>query len=404
VSLTGLPLLVLLMVLTVAAFAAVVRFWPRLAGRGPRASLGRLGALAVTQVLLLATVLAAANNYFGFYGSWRDLFNVATGHYAASTPTALGAAQNGSGITVNGHGTLPIPGGSDPRQGGRLDDVTVRGQLTGLSAHALIYLPPQYFQPAYSRTLFPAAIVSSGYPGDVGKLVTLLHYPSRMVDGISAGQDKPMVLIMMSPMIIPGRDTECTDVPGGGPRAGEFWALDVTSAVQRTYRVSAETGDAELRPVLRRGEPVRVFGRVAGLDDRRPVRRRPGLPAAQRPAVAHRPPAAAADRRSVDDEPHRRDELRSHDAVRPRGQGADACLDPGPCVGRPQLQHLERRGARRAAVAQQSSGPGYGLIASTVRRRIARRLYDQVSWPIEGGDPTTSCAAPIHWRTAWWRS
>lgn len=239
-SLTGLPLLVLLMVLTAAAFAAVVRFWPRLAGRGPRALSGRLGALAVTQLLLLATALAAANNYFGFYGSWRDLVNVATGHYAASTPAALGAAQNGSGITVNSHGTLPIPGGSDPRQGGRLDDVTVHGQLTGLSAHALIYLPPQYFQSAYSSTLFPAVIVSSGYPGDVTKLVTLLHYPSRLVDGISAGQDKPMVLIMMSPMIIPGRDTECTDVPAGGPRAGQFWALDVTGAVQRTYRVSRD--------------------------------------------------------------------------------------------------------------------------------------------------------------------
>ncbi|HZU59059.1 MAG TPA: alpha/beta hydrolase-fold protein [Actinocrinis sp.] len=239
-SLTGLPLLVLLAVLTAAGFFAVVRFWPRLAGRGPRALIGRVGALAVAQVLLLATVLAAANNYFGFYGSWHDLVSVATGNYAASAPAPLGAAQNGSGITVNSHSTLPIPGGADPTQGGRLDDVTVRGQLTGLSAHALIYLPPQYFQAGYRKTLFPAVIVSSGYPGDVTKLVTLLRYPARLVDGINAGQDKPMVLVMMSPMIISGRDTECTDVAGGGPRAGEFWAMDVTSAVERTYRVSSD--------------------------------------------------------------------------------------------------------------------------------------------------------------------
>lgn len=239
-SLTGLPLLVLLAAATVAAFAAVVRFWPRFAGRGPRALTGRVGVLAVTQVLLLATLLAAANNYFGFYGSWRDLVSVATGHYAAPAPAALGAAQNGPGITVNSHGTLPIPGGSNPSQGGRLDDVTVHGQLTGLSAHALIYLPPQYFQPTYRNTLFPAVIVSSGYPGDVTKLVTLLRYPARLVDGINAGQDKPMVLVMMSPMIIPGRDTECTDVAGGGPRAGEFWSLDVTNAVRDTYRVSRD--------------------------------------------------------------------------------------------------------------------------------------------------------------------
>ncbi|HZP51579.1 alpha/beta hydrolase [Actinocrinis sp.] len=239
-SLTGLPLLILLAVLTAAGFVAVVRFWPRLAGHGPRALIGRVGALAVAQVLLLATVLAAANNYFGFYGSWHDLVSVATGNYAASAPAPLGAAQNGSGITVNSHSTLPIPGGADPARGGRLDDVTIRGQLTGLSAHALIYLPPQYFQAGYRKTLFPTVIVSSGYPGDVTKLVTLLRYPARLVDGINAGQDKPMVLVMMSPMIISGRDTECTDVAGGGPRAGEFWAMDVTSAVERTYRVNSD--------------------------------------------------------------------------------------------------------------------------------------------------------------------
>jgi enterochelin esterase-like enzyme len=49
-----------------------------------------------------------------------------------------------------------------------------------------------------------------------------------------------MVLVMMSPMIISGRDTECADVANGGPRAGTFWSLDVTSAVERTYRVSTQ--------------------------------------------------------------------------------------------------------------------------------------------------------------------
>ncbi|MBS2962574.1 hypothetical protein KGA66_05915 [Actinocrinis puniceicyclus] len=232
-NLTGLPLLVLLMVLTVAVFAAAVRFWPRFAGRGSRALTGRIGALVLTQLLLLATALAAANNYFGFYTSWRALAAVATGRYSAPAPAPLGAD-----ITVNSHSSLPIAGGAEPAQGGRLDDVTVHGRLTGLSAHALIYLPPQYFQSGFSNTLFPVAIVSSGYPGDVTKLVTLLRYPARLVDGIRAGQDKPMVLVMMSPMIIPGRDTECTDVAGGGPRAGEFWSVDVTTAVERAYRVS----------------------------------------------------------------------------------------------------------------------------------------------------------------------
>jgi S-formylglutathione hydrolase FrmB len=47
---------------------------------------------------------------------------------------------------------------------------------------------------------------------------------------------------MMSPMIVPGRDTECANVANGGPRAQDFWAQDVPAAVEQTYRVSQDAG------------------------------------------------------------------------------------------------------------------------------------------------------------------
>lgn len=239
-TLTGTPLLILLGLLTVAAFAALLRFWPRFAGHGARPLAGRIAALAAAQLLLLTTALAAANNYFGFYTSWHALVSVASGSYAAGPPSPFGPGSSPAGIIVHGSSGLAISGGGDPAQGGQVEDTTIQGQLTGLSAHALIYLPPQYFQPSYRNTLFPAVIVSSGYPGDVTKLVSLLRYPARLAAGIRSGQDKPMVLVMMSPMIVPGRDTECTNVANGGPRAEDFWAQDVPSAVERTYRVSRD--------------------------------------------------------------------------------------------------------------------------------------------------------------------
>jgi enterochelin esterase-like enzyme len=238
-TLTGAPLLVLLALLTVSGFVALVRLWPRLAEQGRRSLAGRVAALAAAQALLLATALAAANNYFGFYTSWHALVSVASGTYAAGPPPPFAGNVN-SAVVVHSRGGLAIPGGDDPAQAGQIEDTTIEGRLTGLSARALIYLPPQYFQPQYHRTLFPAVIVSSGYPGDVAKLVTLLRYPARLAAGIRSGQDRPMVLVMMSPMIIPGRDTECTNVAGGGPRAEDFWALDVPSAVQDAYRVSRD--------------------------------------------------------------------------------------------------------------------------------------------------------------------
>jgi enterochelin esterase-like enzyme len=226
-------------------FALVARFWPRLARPGAKGIAMRVGALALAQIFVLATAAAAANSYFGFYASWSDLLGAldasSAGHDYANTALApIGAGATADPITIHGRQGIDLPGGDDPAIAGQVLDTTIQGQTTGLSAHAMIYLPPQYFQPKYAHTDFPAVLVSSGYPGSVSKLVTLLRYPARLADGIAAGQDRPMVLIMMSPMILPGRDTECTDVPGGGPLAETFWAQDVTDAVKRDFRVAAD--------------------------------------------------------------------------------------------------------------------------------------------------------------------
>jgi enterochelin esterase-like enzyme len=243
-SLTGVPFLVLLTVITVAIFVALVYFWPRFSRPSPKGILLRITALAVAQLFLLSTAAAYANSYFGFYGTWNDLLgvaNAASSHsytYAEPTPLRAGAAIDP--ITITGHQAVGLPGDGDPAAVGQILDTTIKGLTTGLSAEAMIYLPPQYFQAKYANTRFPAVIVSSGYPGSVVKLVTLLRYPARLANGIATGQDKPMVLVMMSPMIIPGRDTECTDVPDGGPLAGSFWSQDVTTAVERDFRVATD--------------------------------------------------------------------------------------------------------------------------------------------------------------------
>jgi enterochelin esterase-like enzyme len=237
-SLTGNLVLILLALLTIAAVAVVVRYWSRFAGRGFKALAARAGAIAGVQLMLLLTVSAAANDYYGFYSSWGQLAGLASGDLGGSGVAALGNGQTSSTITVQSSGGLQMPNGDDPQKVGELQYTTIHGQRTGLSATAIIYLPPQYFQAAYKDAEFPAAIVSTGYPGDVTKLVSLLRYPSRLATGIALGTDKPIVLVMMSPMIVAPRDTECTDVPDGGPQAETFWADDVPNAVEHRYRVT----------------------------------------------------------------------------------------------------------------------------------------------------------------------
>lgn len=89
-SLTGLPLQILLVVLTVVLFAATVRLWPRLARRGVRPLAGRTGLVLLVQLSLLCTVAAAANTYFAFYTDWDSSSASAV---RARRPTTLREAR-----------------------------------------------------------------------------------------------------------------------------------------------------------------------------------------------------------------------------------------------------------------------------------------------------------------------
>lgn len=73
-GLTSNKVLALAVVAGVLLFAGTVWWWPRLAGRSVRAVLGRAGLLLATQVAVFAAVGLVANQSFGFYGSWADLF------------------------------------------------------------------------------------------------------------------------------------------------------------------------------------------------------------------------------------------------------------------------------------------------------------------------------------------
>lgn len=232
-GLTGIPLLVLCVLLTLVAMSAVVVLWPRVGRRSLKTYAGRVCLLGVAQLTLLATIAVGTNSYFGFYGSWSSLFAITSDGTGSTT-----AAPAGSPITVNGTAGLAMPNGDQRSTSGEMQDVTIHGRRTGLSEHALVYLPPQYFQPRFHHARFPAAIVSTGYPGDVAALVSRLRYPIRLATGIALGQDKPMVLVMMSPEVVGSRDTECTNVPGG-PQAETFWAQDVPDAVEQAYRVAS---------------------------------------------------------------------------------------------------------------------------------------------------------------------
>ena len=232
-SLTGRPLVCLLIVTVVAALAVTVWGWHRLAGPGVRMVAARLGALVLCQVLVTFSVLVVVNRHFGFYGTWGELAGAAGvgGHVVQKQ------GRGGDDVTSTLIRRDPeVSVGGTAKRDGRVDTVDIRGLRSGLHARAYVYLPPQYFEEG-DRRRFPVAVVFSGYPGAQRNLVTQVRVPQTARDEARAGRVQPMVYVMLRPSMVQGRDTECLDVPGG-PQTATFFTQDVPEAVRQAYRVS----------------------------------------------------------------------------------------------------------------------------------------------------------------------
>ncbi len=245
-DLLGRPLVILLAGLALGLPAATYLLWSRV--RGPRAvrAATRVVLLGLSQLTAVLLVAALLNDYGYFYGSWSELLGGSTNdgrvvhargrHQAIAAREAVALTARSSGDRVT-----PLPGAAaSPAQWstkGRLESVTISGGRSGLSDHAFVYLPPQYYQPAWAHRTFPAVEVLTGYPGNDLSLVNRMYYPQVLQQLVAAHHARPMVLVMLRPTVVPPRDTECTDVPAG-PQVETFLAQDVPVALRNSVRVS----------------------------------------------------------------------------------------------------------------------------------------------------------------------
>jgi dienelactone hydrolase len=218
-----------------------VWLWPRLAPRGLRWVLARLVAVLLTQGLVVAALGLAANSYFEFYGSWGDLLGTKGAGPVSIRQAGGEAALTAALVHEDGPSAVrrfhDLPAGP-PAAAGRLESVHLAGRRTGIDQQAYVYLPPQYFQPAYRARRFPAVLAFTGYPGSTASVVERLRLPQTAGGLERAGRMQPTVLVIVSQTVAPPRDTECVDVPGG-PRVETYLAQDLPEAVRSAFRVGA---------------------------------------------------------------------------------------------------------------------------------------------------------------------
>ncbi|MEU2871833.1 alpha/beta hydrolase-fold protein [Streptomyces olivoreticuli] len=229
-GLTSMAVLLLAIVAAVVLFALTIWLWPRLGKKSVGSVLGRFGMMLATQLTLFAAIGLWANQSFGFFASWADLFGMEKGqgvvvdHSAGSKPVEVTGIQQ-----VKGHGSVPSIAG-------KVEKVNVKGPESKIVSPAFVYLPPEYFQPQYANKTFPASVVLTGFPGTAEALIKGLHYPQEAQKLAKAKKMQPTILVMMRPTVAPPRDTECIDIPGG-PQTETFFTKDLRKGLSEQYRI-----------------------------------------------------------------------------------------------------------------------------------------------------------------------
>jgi enterochelin esterase-like enzyme len=216
VSLTGAPLLVVLVVLAIAGPVGLTLGWRRLP-KGVVGAITRLVTVLLCQAVAISAIAVAVNRSFEFYDSWNDL---------------LGRRQTGQ-IQVANDGQLVPADGSE----GQVRILTVHGKVSDATEQVLIWLPPEYIREP--KATFPVLMALPGQPGTPAGIFKTLDLAQNAIRTVAAGQVKPFVAVIPPLSIAAPRDTECTDIPRG-PQADSWLATDVKEAVVRHFRVTPE--------------------------------------------------------------------------------------------------------------------------------------------------------------------
>ena len=223
-SLTGLPVLLVLAAAAAGICGATGWVWQRCTG---------VAALVVRSVMLLlvmasGAVLAAdiANRRYGFYTSFAELTG-GTGSATAAAPSlggSLDAATTARGrrLAQAGHGTV------------------VWLQLNGTRSHTrrtgLVYLPAAYFTSAGTSLRFSVIELFHGNPGGPGNWTHQMHLAATLDAEIAAGRMPPVIAVAPSYTRTVGG--ECVNARGSADDT--YLGVDIPVLLASSLRVRTD--------------------------------------------------------------------------------------------------------------------------------------------------------------------
>ena len=205
-------LMVLLICASIALLVGLVRF---------RLLPIRLLCGGLSVVMAMTGGVAVVNYYYGYYTSWSQMWS-----------DLHGSAGNLGVISGTTTSTASV-------ESGTLRWIDLPGKLSGYDRQGLIYLPPQYGKPQYSRIRFPVVEMFHGTPGRPLTWSTEMRIDQIMNTLIAKHLVGPMILVMPA---INGPGTNYQDCVNSSHVLDETYLLkDVRSDILAHYRATADS-------------------------------------------------------------------------------------------------------------------------------------------------------------------
>ncbi|MEZ0093938.1 alpha/beta hydrolase [Streptacidiphilus sp. EB129] len=235
-SLTGTPFFILTIALVVLAIVGMVVGWNRVPGPTAVRIAVRVFMTVLSQAVAVLMVLVYVNNSMGpFYDSWGSLFG-----QNAEVQLSAGGSSSGDqsgGSSVNGASAQKLSFTT------YTDDVLITkavGPDSHIKANMLVWLPPQYNDPAYAHTDFPVVELLPGTPGVAKAWFGSMKAHQEMKRLMADGKVKPMILVSAEMNMYAGpEDSGCANLPGSYQTA-TWLAKDVPALVKQNFRASAD--------------------------------------------------------------------------------------------------------------------------------------------------------------------
>lgn len=247
-GLTSPALMAVVAVVAAAALAAILWYWPRLAGRGVLPVVARIGALGVLQLSVLGLIFLIVNSSAEFYSSWSDLFGSDTTSASVMTSSSAAAARIRP-VVVTGHAVVRVPG--DRAATGTLESVRLTGELSGLTVPGDVFLPAGY-RDGGPVGQYPVTLVISSDIASTSSAYGAIRLAQTAARLIAARQLDPMIMVMLPAGLAPS-DQGCLNEPPHEASAGvtaspailasTFFSEDVPAIMESSYAASNRPAD-----------------------------------------------------------------------------------------------------------------------------------------------------------------